>query len=54
MRPALTTSVHGGADMTTTSTTTTSVLDSTLEIVPELRARAEQAANDRRLPVGSK
>ena len=37
--------------MTTTSTTTTSVLDSTLEIVPELRARAEQAANDRRLPV---
>ena len=37
--------------MTTTSTATTSVLDSTLEIVPELRARAEQAANDRRLPL---
>jgi len=37
--------------MTPTSTATTSVLDSTLEIVPELRARAEQAANDRRLPL---
>jgi 3-hydroxy-9,10-secoandrosta-1,3,5(10)-triene-9,17-dione monooxygenase len=37
--------------MTTTSTATASVLERTLEIVPELRARAEQAANDRRLPI---
>jgi 3-hydroxy-9,10-secoandrosta-1,3,5(10)-triene-9,17-dione monooxygenase len=34
-----------------TVTTETTVLDRTLAIVPELRARAEQAANDRRLPV---
>jgi 3-hydroxy-9,10-secoandrosta-1,3,5(10)-triene-9,17-dione monooxygenase len=37
--------------MTTTSTATATVLERTLEIVPELRARAEQAAHDRRLPI---
>lgn len=38
----------------TTSTPTTSgsaVLESTIDIVPELRSRAEQAAEDRRVPV---
>jgi 3-hydroxy-9,10-secoandrosta-1,3,5(10)-triene-9,17-dione monooxygenase len=35
----------------TSSTSTTTVLDRTLDIVPELRARAELAASDRRLPL---